>query len=536
MIAEDAVRADVHDSACGGAELLERLLERSMRLYSLPTVAVDLLALTGNPRIGAAELKECIERDPALTAKILRVVNSSLYGLSAEVASLGQAVALLGIKPLKLLVLGFSLPDDLFTSLAGEQLERYWATSLVRAVAAKAIAEQFYHRDGDDAFIAGLMEDIGMLAMLGQLGEPYARFLQIVWDEEGDVRAVERQALGFDHGQLTAALLAQWKMPEALVKAVAAADLKGLAHPANTEPLPRILYLANLMAGLVGRHRLNVLPELLERGTEFCGLDKDALHVLVEDLEPKVADLAGALDVRLAATSYLQILADAQARLAELGEEIVGPLARLERAEKLLNQVKSDWSKQATAVVSPPTGPHALPSATPLPPSAAFSGPPPGVPDNEEVQALRVALGRAVAECRATRDELAVALVGAGRPSGANGRHLHAVLSQAGDLLRTACRQFGVAHAEQWQVSETAQAVVLPHCTRREAINLVRQVLANLQNAPGPSAATHALSAGVASVDTPPRNFDPVRLLESAQRCLFAAEASGGQVKSIELY
>lgn len=538
MIIEDVVRAEVKDSAPEGDELLARLLQNSARLYTLPTVAVELLALTGDPRIGARELKECIERDPALTAKILRVVNSSLYGLSAEVGSLGQAVALLGIKPLKLLVLGFSLPDELFAALAAEQLERYWSTSLVRAVAAKAVAERFYQLDGDDAFIAGLMEDIGMLAMLGQLGEPYARFLQIAWDEEGDIRALERQSLGFDHSQLTTALLAQWKMPQALVDAVAAgADPRRLAHAAPTEPMAKILCLANLTAGLVGRHQLSVLPELLERGGRFCGMDKSALHALIEELEPKVADLAGALDVHLAAEgSYLQILADAQGRMAELSEEILAPLARLERAEELLAQVKSDWSKQPAAS-TPPNGPSSLPAAKQAVPgglSTSFAD----VPDTDEAKALRDVIQRAVAECRLCRDELAVALVGAGSASPRDALQLRAALAQAGELLRTACRQFGVVHAEQWQLSATTQAVVLPHCSRREAIDLVRQVLRSLEEAPlGASAPfPQSLSAGVASVDTPPRNFDPARLLESAHRCLSAAETSGGQVKSIELY
>jgi HD-like signal output (HDOD) protein len=256
---------------------MERVLARSNRLYSLPAVAVDVLTLTSDPRIHTAELTACIQRDPALTAKILRVVNSSLYGLSAEVDNLAQAVTLLGIKPLKLLVLGFSLPTGLFAELAGEQLERYWATALVRAVAARAIAERFYHRDGDDAFIAALIEDIGMLAMLGALGEPYARFLKIVWDEEGDVRGVERDALGFDHSHLTSALLAQWKMPQWLVQAVAAAgDPSHLGRREADDTLSQILFLAGLTAGLVGRHRLSVLPELIEEGTRLCGLDKPA--------------------------------------------------------------------------------------------------------------------------------------------------------------------------------------------------------------------------------------------------------------------
>jgi HD-like signal output (HDOD) protein len=492
---------------------------------------VDVLKLTSDPGIDAADLTACIQRDPALATKILRVVNSSLYGLTTEVDNLSQAVALLGIKPLKLLVLGFSLPTGLFAELAGEQLERYWATALVRAVAARAIAERFYHRDGDDAFLAGLIEDIGMLAMLGSLGEPYARFLKIVWDEEGDVRAVERDALGFDHSHLTSALLAQWKMPQSLVRAVAAApDAKQLGRNTKDSPLPQILYLAGLTASLVGRHRLNVLPELIEAGTRLCGLDKPALNALVEELEPKVAALADALQLMLPQhRNYLEILAEAQARLAELGEDLAGPLARLERAERLLAGLKADsLPDHAEKVPHPGTSPTEHPWSTSEPRSRTNR--------SAESQNLSATLEQAVAECRAFRDELVVALVDFNPPSAAQSASFPPPSYLSG-LLARACREFEVAHAEQFQLGGNVHALILPHCGRREAINLVRHVFAKVDErlTNGAASAARGYSAGVASVDAPPKNFDPSRLYDAAERCLDAARSSGGQVKSLEI-
>ncbi len=115
-----------------------RLRTRSTRaagrpLYTLPTVAIEVVQLLNEPHVDPREIKACIERDPALTAKVLKVVNSSLFGLSGEVANVTQAIALLGLNPLKLLVLGFSLPDELFASLAADQLQLYWSETLNRA-------------------------------------------------------------------------------------------------------------------------------------------------------------------------------------------------------------------------------------------------------------------------------------------------------------------------------------------------------------------------------------------------------------------
>ena len=159
-------------------------------------------------------------QDPALACKLLRVVNSSLYGLHRPVADLNQAIGLLGIKPLKLLVLGFNLPDSLFAEVAARELEWYWTNTLTRAVAARMLGEQLWHDAGDEAFIAGLLQDIGILVLLRELGEPYARFLTGVIDEKCHLAVLEQDTLGFDHLQLTAALLAKWQLPQRLVNAI----------------------------------------------------------------------------------------------------------------------------------------------------------------------------------------------------------------------------------------------------------------------------------------------------------------------------
>src|SRR5690606_29692284 len=98
-------------SATSSDKTAEHFVVRARRLYSLPAVAMRVLELTSAPHVDAAALAECIENDPALTSKVLRVVNSSVFGLGQRVGSLKQAIAMLGIRPLKMLVLGFSLPN-----------------------------------------------------------------------------------------------------------------------------------------------------------------------------------------------------------------------------------------------------------------------------------------------------------------------------------------------------------------------------------------------------------------------------------------
>ena len=141
-------------------------------------MAVEILDLTSQPKVDLTKLKKCLLRDPALIGKLFRVVNSSLFGLSREVADLNQTLALLGTKSLRLLVLGFSLPDKLFVGLGGHVLQRYWHFTAIKAAASREIAETIFRIPGDEAFIAGLLQDLGMLALMQQIGEPYIKFLE----------------------------------------------------------------------------------------------------------------------------------------------------------------------------------------------------------------------------------------------------------------------------------------------------------------------------------------------------------------------
>src|SRR6185369_8648343 len=313
------------------ASQLEEIASRAITLYSRPTVAMELMRLANQPSVEASALKDCVAQDPALTCRVLRVVNSSLYGLHRPVADLKQAIGLLGIKPLKLLVLGFNLPDALFAEVAARELQWYWTNTLTRAVAARLLAEQMWSQSGDEAFIAGLLQGIGILVLLRELGEPYAKFLTGVIEEKCHLTSLEQDTLGFDHNQLSAALLARWQLPDRLVEAIAVpkklARLSRMTSPDGD--LPQILHLAEMLMQLVGQRRLTVLSDLLEAGKLYRGMTKSKLAMLVEGLQPQVDQLAESLTLELSEErDYVQMLVDANRQMAELGEQIAGESAK----------------------------------------------------------------------------------------------------------------------------------------------------------------------------------------------------------------
>jgi HD-like signal output (HDOD) protein len=248
--------------------LVQQFIRKSERLYSLPAVALEVIELTSEQRVDAKALKNCIERDPALTARILRVVNSTLFAPSRQVTDLSQALSLLGSRPLKMLVLGFSLPKELFAGIEADVLARYWRRTLTKAAAARELAQRLWRVSGDEAFTAGLVQDIGQLALMQQIGPSYIQFLDHLQVHGGNVLEQELETLGFDHLILSARLLAHWKLPASLCAAISVPP--SVERIAELEPgertLPQILHLAELLARVIEQPYGPALRNLLEAG------------------------------------------------------------------------------------------------------------------------------------------------------------------------------------------------------------------------------------------------------------------------------
>ena len=323
-------------------QTIERLVDRARDLHTLPAVAMKVLELTDNPVVDTQALKACIERDAALTTRLLRVVNSSLFGLSREVSDLNQALALLGTKPLKLLVLGFSLPSGLFGRVGIDILARYWRHTLTKAVAAREISQTIWNRPGDDAFIAGLLQDIGEMILIEELGIPYVNLLKKALSGDADLQQLEVEAMGFDHTELTSKLLDHWHLPAALVQVVrwnvAQNELGRMSPDERAER--KILHLAELIAKLLADGDAGVLAQLIEAGRDGHNLSKQRLDYLVCDLEEKVDNLAEVLSLRLDRASVDLGISSAPGasadRLDDAKTACTGYCALLDRAHQQL--------------------------------------------------------------------------------------------------------------------------------------------------------------------------------------------------------
>lgn len=525
------------------AKTLDRLVARARQLYSLPAVAMKVLELTNNPEVDTHALKQCIENDPALTSKVLRVVNSSLFGLSGEVCDLNQALALLGSKPLKLLVLGFSLPSGLFAGVAAGTLGWYWRRTLTKAVAAREISEGVWRQPGDEGFIAALLQDLGMLLLIQELGAPYIEFLEKVRARCRDLYTFEAEVLGFNHTALTARLLESWGFPAALVEAVVVgpSDDPGAEFPSARQRLVEIVRLAELVARLLADGHTEALAELSSVGQEKHGLSSAQLQKLVETLDSKVRQLAEVFSLQLPrGADYRDVLAQAHAQMAEVAAQAAEELLRGQcgglQASGENHGLAAEMERLSDAVarlVGAPAEPP--PASEPTPAGATRPAPPQSDP------ALLAQLASAVTLCRQSRSPLSLLLAELGNPEDLVMTFGPEGFQEVVRFLEGACRGLEHPGAVCTPYREAGFAVILPDCERHEAVHLGNGLIERVRHASFRRRARRqagiALGIGAATVSLPPKNFPAKDLLVAADRCLYSSHASGGAVvRSIEIY
>jgi len=187
-------------------------------LATLPTTVVKLLDLLKDSTCSAAEVVKVMERDPAMTANVLKLSNSAFYGARREISSVRDALVMLGNRSVVTLAFATGMAPVMRRDLLGYGItcERFWGHSLKAAAASALAAEQMGLGDRRcEAFTAGLVHDVGMLVVDSHL---VANHESIGLGEPTfNVSAIERRELGFDHTEAGAMLARHWGFPDGLV-------------------------------------------------------------------------------------------------------------------------------------------------------------------------------------------------------------------------------------------------------------------------------------------------------------------------------
>jgi HD-like signal output (HDOD) protein len=225
------------------SEDLRQLVTRCTELPSVPALYSEIIEALQDPSVDVEGIGALVMKDVAITAKILKLANSAFFGLGHEISSPGEAISYLGTDTIKSLILfanTFSLANPV--RIEGFSLDVLWSHSLEVANAAKAVAfcEGADRKLVDEAYVAGLLHDVGMLVFVTNLAGEYQSALQLVRDQKKSVADAEKQVFGSNHADVGGYLLGLWGLPVPVVEAIALHHHPGATMLKSFSPLTAV--------------------------------------------------------------------------------------------------------------------------------------------------------------------------------------------------------------------------------------------------------------------------------------------------------
>ena len=283
------------------ATTIDRIVDETSTVYSLPLFYEHLNETINHPRSSIDDIAKIITEDQGLTARLLRLANSPMFGCYAKVDSITKAVTILGTQQLRDLALAASvmgvfkgIPEDLLN------MSSFWRHSIACGIIARSLA--IYRRESnvERLFVAGMMHDLGQVVLAAARPEIIRELLEAQRDTGRLYLVLERERLGFDHAELGGALLKKWKIPASIGETVACHHNPGNAEQFRLETA--LIHLADIMcqAMELGRGAEWGVPPLDEPAWDRLGLSPHMLGAVLKQSEAQITEtfaiLSGAED------------------------------------------------------------------------------------------------------------------------------------------------------------------------------------------------------------------------------------------------
>ena len=231
---------------------VDEIVAKVDELPSLPHIVVRVMELTEDPDSTAFDINEVINQDQNMTAQVLRMANSVYYGYSRRIATVTDAIVLIGFNAVRSIVLAASVSKILKKELSGYVMGEgeLWKHSQCAAVFARMLAKKKKFRSVELAYTATLLHDIGKLVLNSYIGESYQEVLAVVNEEKLPFNEAEDRILGFNHATVGGKVAEKWNLPSDLVEAISFHH-----HPEQSEKNPQltaIVHLADAMTLQMG--------------------------------------------------------------------------------------------------------------------------------------------------------------------------------------------------------------------------------------------------------------------------------------------
>lgn len=278
------------DALSAAPPSLDKLVRRIDEISTLPHVALKVMEVANDPNSGAADLKEAMESDAALSARVLRCVNSSAYATRTRITNLQQAIAYLGLKQIRNLAMTASV-SELFKkngAMGTYRRSELWRHLVSVGLSARLIALRRKLPAFEDAFLAGLLHDLGIILADQHV---HAHFCQVIQrlDKQHTLAETERGVLGFDHTLLGYRVAESWGFPE-LVRDAIRHHHNSVVYRGEHLLIVRCVEVANLICTLKGISSVGMkLVAVCAPALKALEIGREDLAILSEDLDQELA-------------------------------------------------------------------------------------------------------------------------------------------------------------------------------------------------------------------------------------------------------
>lgn len=296
----------------------------SERLSSLPEVSLRLVRLAQEPEPDFRDAAKLISGDPALCGRILRTVNSSLFGLRAPVQTIREALPKIGLTMMRTLVLGFHLAELHKSDRDGAPImQEFWRSSVAQAVTAQIIAEKARLNDPGVYFLTGMLQDVGILAMISEAGD-YYRDNVLAHSDIPNVTSAEKSCFGFSHVDISVEIVSKWGLSEDIIYGIEHHhdSVVRRGKPAGVNDLnARVLRAASLGAVVLDPKKSTpyAIKELHEYLQASFGFNRELCSELIIEGNDRVTAFAGMFHLDVGETvSNERILLEAKRLLQKI--------------------------------------------------------------------------------------------------------------------------------------------------------------------------------------------------------------------------
>ena len=265
-----------------------KALREVKNLPTLPGIISKLTKMADDPAVTTEQMGKVIAKDHILAAKLLKLVNSAFYGFPQKISSLSSAIILLGFNVIKSLIISSSI----FELMESQDME-LWEHSLGCAVVCSVLAKRLEVADPEEVSTAGLIHDIGKVAIKMELRKEFDAIVDDVGAQEISMLEAEKQRLDIDHAEVGGWLAKSWNLPPKLVEPIACHHNPQAAK--DEKLVTAIIHFSDIMIrGLGYGHGKDVwVPPLSKSAFQLLGLTAADLEEILEEVEEKLWDVKG---------------------------------------------------------------------------------------------------------------------------------------------------------------------------------------------------------------------------------------------------